>query len=189
MSSAISRSDLAEGDWYQVIIHSSPEALAAISDTLWTPLFEHYDHEEESSRNVAADCIGHLTTSNPSKYLPQLQSRLGSSSAHERATVIAALRFTFTNDSTSYDELLAPLIVEFFKLMKDSDLVSLFLLSSILDKIDSLLIIFIFSCIRASDVSHSLRSIQQLTTSLTSFATTSRLFFPNSTNKVSSIKV
>ncbi|GAA5975297.1 hypothetical protein JCM5350_006418 [Sporobolomyces pararoseus] len=106
----------------EVIIHSSSEALAAISDTLWTPLFEHYDHEEESSRNVAADCIGHLTTSNPSKYLPQLQSRLGSSSAHERATVIAALRFTFTNDSTSYDELLAPLIVEFFKLMKDSDL-------------------------------------------------------------------
>ncbi|GAA5906905.1 uncharacterized protein JCM6883_005725 [Sporobolomyces salmoneus] len=106
----------------EVIIHSSPEALASISDTLWTPLFENYDHEEESTRNVAADCIGHLTTSNPSKYLPQLQSRLGSSSAHDRATVIAALRFTFTNDSTSYDELLAPLIVEFFKLMKDSDL-------------------------------------------------------------------
>ena len=36
--------------------------------------------------------------------------------------MIAALRFTFTNDSTTYDELLAPLIVEFFKLMRDSDL-------------------------------------------------------------------
>ncbi|GAA6006246.1 hypothetical protein JCM11491_002083 [Sporobolomyces phaffii] len=106
----------------EVIIHSSPEALAAISDALWAPLFEHYDHEEESTRNAAADCIGHLTTSNPSKYLPQLQARLGSASAHERATVIAALRFTFTNDSTTYDELLAPLIVEFFKLVKDSDL-------------------------------------------------------------------
>ncbi|GAA5941561.1 uncharacterized protein JCM15063_001621 [Sporobolomyces koalae] len=106
----------------EVIIHSSPEALASLSDSLWAPLFEHYDNEEESTRNVAADCIGHLTTSNPARYLPQLQARLASESAHERATVIAALRFTFTNDSTSYDELLAPIIVEFFKLMKDSDL-------------------------------------------------------------------
>ena len=116
----------------QVIIHSSPEALASLSDTLWSPLFQHYPNEEESTRNVAADCLGHLTTSNPSKYLPQLQARLSSESAHERATVIASLRFTFTNDSTSYDELLAPLIVEFFKLMKDSDLVSCHALSLVI---------------------------------------------------------
>ncbi|CEQ40716.1 SPOSA6832_02353 [Sporobolomyces salmonicolor] len=106
----------------QVILHSSPESLAAISDQLWTPLFENCEAQEEGIRNIAADCLGHLTVSNPAKYLPQLQARLSSDSRHTRATVIAALRFTFTNDSTTYDELLAPLIVEFFKLMHDPDL-------------------------------------------------------------------
>lgn len=106
----------------EVIVHSTPDALASTSDTLWTPLFDNCEAQEEGTRNVAADCLGQLTVINPAKYLPQLQARLSSSSHHTRATVIAALRFTFTNDSTTYDELLAPLIVEFFKLMHDSDL-------------------------------------------------------------------
>lgn len=72
---------------------------------------------------MAADCLGQLTVTNPAKYLPQLQAKLSSDSRHTRATVIAAIRFTFTNDSSVYDELLAPLIVEFFELIHDSDLV------------------------------------------------------------------
>lgn len=107
----------------QVIIHSPPLSLAQISDVLWTPLFENCQAQEEGTRNVAADCLGQLTVTNPAKYLPLLQARLHSPSRHTRATVIAAVRFTFTNDSTSYDELLAPLITEFFKLIHDSDLV------------------------------------------------------------------
>ncbi|KWU42987.1 TIP120-domain-containing protein, partial [Rhodotorula sp. JG-1b] len=106
----------------EVIIHSPTESLAAISDQLWTPLFENCEAQEEGTRNVAADCLGQLTVINPAKFLPQLQARLASDSRDTRATVIAALRFTFTNDSTTYDEVLAPLIVEFFKLMRDSDL-------------------------------------------------------------------
>ncbi|GAA5863674.1 hypothetical protein JCM3774_001210 [Rhodotorula dairenensis] len=106
----------------EVIIHSPTESLAAISDQLWTPLFQNCEAQEEGTRNVAADCLGQLTVINPTKFLPQLQARLASDSRDTRATVIAALRFTFTNDSTTYDELLAPLIVEFFKLMRDSDL-------------------------------------------------------------------
>ncbi|GAA5945445.1 hypothetical protein JCM10213_005987 [Rhodosporidiobolus nylandii] len=106
----------------EVIIHSSPTSLSSISDALWTPLFENCEAQEEGTRNVAADCLGQLTVLNPAKYLPQLQARLSSDSRHTRATVIAALRFTFTNESSAYDELLAPLIVEFFRLMQDQDL-------------------------------------------------------------------
>ncbi|KAL8293671.1 hypothetical protein RQP46_000372 [Phenoliferia psychrophenolica] len=106
----------------EVIIHSPPTELAQISDTLWTPLFENCQAQEEGTRNVAADCLGQLTVTNPAKYLPQLQARLHSDSRHTRATVIAAIRFTFTNESSSYDELLAPLITEFFKLIHDTDL-------------------------------------------------------------------
>jgi len=106
----------------EVISHSSPEALALISDSLWTPLFDNCEAQEEGTRNVAADCLGQLTVINPAKYLPQLEARLSSPSRHTRATVIAAIRFTFTNDSSAYDQLLAPLIVEFFRLMNDADL-------------------------------------------------------------------
>lgn len=108
----------------QVILHSSQEKLVEISDTLWTPLFENCQAQDEGTRNIAADCLGQLTVTNPSKYLPQLQERLSAKSRDTRATVIAAIRFTFTNESMTYDELLAPLIVEFFKLIHDEDLVS-----------------------------------------------------------------
>lgn len=53
-----------------------------------------------------------------------LQSRLSSKSAGTRAAVITAIRFTFTDASSTYDDLLAPLIVQFLSLMHDEDLVS-----------------------------------------------------------------
>ncbi|SGY91656.1 BQ5605_C038g11689 [Microbotryum silenes-dioicae] len=106
----------------EVIVHSSPEALASISDALWTPLFDNSASSDEGARNVGADCLGKLTVMNPAKCLPQLQSRLNAESKDTRATVIAAIRFTFTNESSSYDLLLAPLIVDFFKLIHDPDL-------------------------------------------------------------------
>ena len=74
---------------------------------------------------MMASCIGKLTTSNPAKYLPLLQSQLQSSSADIRATVASAVRYTFTDTAASYDDILAPLIVEFLSLMHDKDLVSL----------------------------------------------------------------
>ncbi|KAK4052490.1 hypothetical protein OIV83_002292 [Microbotryomycetes sp. JL201] len=106
----------------QVILHSKAQHLATVSDTLWTPLFENSTAQDEATRSVAADCLGQLTVTDPAKYLPQLQSRLAADSRDTRATVISAIRFTLTNESTTYDELLAPLIVEFFKLIHDSDL-------------------------------------------------------------------
>lgn len=106
----------------QVILHSDSDKLSEISDTLWTPLFENCQAQDEGTRNIAADCLGQLTVTDPAKYLPQLQARLSSDSRHTRATVIAAIRFTFHNESTTYDELLAPLIVEFFNLIDDQDL-------------------------------------------------------------------
>ncbi|KAM0790577.1 hypothetical protein ACM66B_004444 [Microbotryomycetes sp. NB124-2] len=106
----------------QVILHSNAQHLATVSDSLWAPLFENSAAQDEATRSVAADCLGQLTVNDPAKYLPQLQSRLSADSRDTRATVISAIRFTLTNESTTYDELLAPLVVEFFKLIHDSDL-------------------------------------------------------------------
>jgi cullin-associated NEDD8-dissociated protein 1 len=78
---------------------------------------------DDSVRNVKAACIGKLTTTAPSKFLPQLQDLL-KSSPQDRAIVASAIRYTFIDTSSSYDELIAPIIVDFLSLMHDADVVS-----------------------------------------------------------------
>lgn len=98
---------------------------------MWKPLFSSATSTsgsekagDSSVRNVKAACIGKLTTTAPSKFLPQLQELL-KSSAEDRAIVAAAVRYTFIDTSSSYDELIAPVIVDFLSLMRDEDVVSL----------------------------------------------------------------
>lgn len=55
--------------------------------------------------------------------LDWVQMRLQSTSAKTRATVASAIRYTFTDTDASYDDILAPIIVEFLQLMQDPDLV------------------------------------------------------------------
>jgi hypothetical protein len=52
------------------------------------------------------------------------QARVADTDAATRATVVSAIRYTFAETSQSYDELLAPLLVDFLSLMLDQDLVS-----------------------------------------------------------------
>lgn len=73
---------------------------------------------------MAADCLGQLTIADPAHHLPLLQAKLTATSAPTRGIVMAALRFTLTHESASYDELLAPLLPAFFRLIHDSHLVS-----------------------------------------------------------------
>jgi cullin-associated NEDD8-dissociated protein 1 len=80
------------------------------------------DIAEDSVRNVKAACIGKLTTTAPHKFLPQLQELL-KSSPRDRALVAAAVRYTFIDTSSSYDELIAPIIVDFLSLMHDENVV------------------------------------------------------------------
>lgn len=71
---------------------------------------------------MIAECLGKLTLTNATKFLPELQSRLQSPSAEIRATVIGAIKYTFTDHTQKSDELLRPLIVNFLSLMQDKDL-------------------------------------------------------------------
>ncbi|KAF8303097.1 TIP120-domain-containing protein [Clavulina sp. PMI_390] len=129
----------------EVVTYCSSAQLEGVADTLWPPLFENPDNTQESTRNVSAACLGRLTTANPARYLPLLHVRNFSSSSLQlgaathwsysfnqaklrddspsiRATVVASIRYTFADPSQSYDELLAPLIVDFLSLVQDSDL-------------------------------------------------------------------
>ncbi|KAG5651284.1 hypothetical protein H0H81_009201 [Sphagnurus paluster] len=106
----------------EVVTHCSTSQLEGVADILWVPLFENSENAEESTRNVAAACIGKLATTHPSRYLPQLHARIRDANAATRATVVSAIRYTFADTSQSYDELLAPLLVDFLLLMTDEDL-------------------------------------------------------------------
>lgn len=57
---------------FQVVTNCSHGQLEGVADLLWVPLFENSDNSEETTRNVAAACLGKLTTTHPSRYLPQL---------------------------------------------------------------------------------------------------------------------
>lgn len=52
-----------------------------------------------------------------------LQARIRDDDVSVRATVIAAIRYTFADSQHSYDELLMALIPDFLSAMTDSDLV------------------------------------------------------------------
>ncbi|KAG5459633.1 MAG: cullin-associated NEDD8-dissociated protein 1-like protein [Olpidium bornovanus] len=84
------------------------QELEAYVDEIWLLLFNNCDSTEEGTRNVVSECLGKLTLTNPFKFLPELTSRLKDSSAQTRATVITAIKYTFTDTGVDYDELLRP---------------------------------------------------------------------------------
>ncbi|KAF9074038.1 armadillo-type protein [Rhodocollybia butyracea] len=106
----------------EVVTHCSTGQLEGVADMLWVPLFENSENSEETTRNVAAACLGKLATTHPSKYLPQLHNRIHDKSPAARATVVSAIRYTFADTAPTYDELLSPLIIDFLSLMADEDL-------------------------------------------------------------------
>ncbi len=69
----------------EVVTHTSTSHLENLADTLWAPLFENSEGADESSRGVAAACIGKLITTHPARYLPQVHVRAQSQSLLMRA--------------------------------------------------------------------------------------------------------
>ena len=60
----------------EVVTHTSTSHLENLAETLWVPLFEDSENADESSRGVAAACIGKLITTHPARYLPQVHVRI-----------------------------------------------------------------------------------------------------------------
>ncbi|OBZ78570.1 Cullin-associated NEDD8-dissociated protein 1 [Grifola frondosa] len=106
----------------EVVTHCSHGQLENVADMLWVPLFENSENSEETTRNVAAACLGKLTTTHPARYLPQLHARIRDENPAARATVLSAIRYTFAESANSLDELLNTLIMDFLSLIVDPDL-------------------------------------------------------------------
>ncbi|EST09497.1 TATA-binding protein interacting (TIP20) [Kalmanozyma brasiliensis GHG001] len=107
----------------ELITHGSAEQLSVVAEQVWPVLFDACETKEEGVRSIGAECLARLTLSEPTKFLPLLQERLRSPSMSVRATVLAAIRFTLsTESSAAYDELLAPVLVDFLTLLSDPEL-------------------------------------------------------------------
>ncbi|KAJ3191342.1 Cullin-associated NEDD8-dissociated protein 1, partial [Irineochytrium annulatum] len=115
----------------EIIARSGPNTTAAaaahlvpFAPELWTLLFSNTEEaQEEGTRTVIAECLGKLALSDPSTYLPELRSRLSSNSAAVRSTVVAAIRYTFSDSvSEQFDSVLEELLVDFLMLVQDPDL-------------------------------------------------------------------
>jgi len=117
----------------EFIAHAPGPSLSSHADSLWDPLFDAVDGQLETSRNVAAECLGKLTLSDSGKFLPRLLARLKSPSPQIRMSCMTAVRFTLTDDTPGFDEHLSPFISEILGHIRDADLSVRSLALSVLD--------------------------------------------------------
>ena len=107
----------------ETISHSSRESLESMSNEIWSILFQKATADlEEGTRNVISECLGKLALAHPPMFLPELRKLLSSPSSATRATVVSAIKYTFTNVDDAYDAILSPMIVEFLRLLEDAEL-------------------------------------------------------------------
>ncbi|CAO3690585.1 unnamed protein product [Rhizopus microsporus] len=116
-----------------LLLHALKEIIARYSETsislkddtdqIWALLLENSQAEqEEGTRTVVAECLGKLALSEPSKFLPQLEENMSSSSVQLRAAVTIAVKYAVVDPSIEYTQYLKPIISKFLQLLEDTDL-------------------------------------------------------------------
>ncbi|KAG8745439.1 hypothetical protein FRC10_007982 [Ceratobasidium sp. 414] len=110
----------------EVVSHCSHAHLETIAESLWQPLFDA-GSTHENSLNIAASCLGKLTTTNPARFLPPLEARLQDPSPTVRALVVSAMRYMFGFEDANkarkeLDDMLKPFVSVFLALLDDKDL-------------------------------------------------------------------
>lgn len=95
--------------------------IAPFAIKLWQILLAASD--DEDNRVVGAECIGRLALIDPASYVPHLQEYLSNENPTVRGTVISAFRYTLSDSSSAYNDVLRPLIIPMLvSMLSDRDL-------------------------------------------------------------------
>ena len=100
----------------EVLTHAPPAALQPYAADMWTALLSSAV-ASNTAKPVVAECVGRLVVLAPHSFLPTLESLLGSPEPAVRATVVSALRYTFSDSDATYDALLRPSVVALLQAM------------------------------------------------------------------------
>ncbi|ODQ64333.1 TIP120-domain-containing protein [Nadsonia fulvescens var. elongata DSM 6958] len=88
---------------------------------LWDTLF-FIETNDESSRDLTAECVGKLALAYPELFLPLLKKNLSSDSVTTRLVVISAIKYTLgQSQDQKYDGLLQPIVADFLSLVQDEN--------------------------------------------------------------------
>jgi cullin-associated NEDD8-dissociated protein 1 len=88
---------------------------------LWGILLSASD--EEDNRVIGSECIGRLALLDPASYVPHLQEYLTDEKPTVRGTVISAFRYTLSDSSGAFNDVLRPLIIPILvSMLSDQDL-------------------------------------------------------------------
>lgn len=111
-----------------LILHSLREVITAGHleklESIWSLLIKHCECQEEGTRNVVSECLGKLALLRPADLLKRLIGHLKNDyndKAVARSTIIAAIKFTISDQPQEIDELLRKCIGEFLLALQDPD--------------------------------------------------------------------
>lgn len=94
-------------------------------ESVWELLMKHCECPEEGTRNVVSECLGKLTLLKPDVLLDRLINHLRRECADKplaRSTIVAAMKFTISDQEQEIDGLLRSRIGEFLQSLRDEDI-------------------------------------------------------------------
>jgi cullin-associated NEDD8-dissociated protein 1 len=97
------------------------DEIAPFATQLWQILLT--TSEDEDNRVVGSECLGRLALLDPASYVPHLQTYLSDQNDTVRGTIISAFRYTLSDSSIAYNDVLRPLIIPLLvSMLSDRDL-------------------------------------------------------------------
>ncbi|KOS16995.1 Cullin-associated NEDD8-dissociated protein 1 [Escovopsis weberi] len=106
------------------ILHSTPAAsqdLRTFAKPIWQQLLGASSIAD--NKVVCAECVGRLTTLDPTTFMPQLQTLLKDDSIGIRGMAVQAIRYTLPESDQAFDALLRNVLIEMLlTMLQDSDM-------------------------------------------------------------------
>ncbi|KAJ3254768.1 Cullin-associated NEDD8-dissociated protein 1 [Boothiomyces macroporosus] len=97
-------------------------SLGSFDDELFRILFERTQNPtDDSTLSLLAECLGKLSLTNVSKYVPILKQNVDSTVSSTRASTITAYRFTLSSTNPEYNNIVKPYILNFLGKITDSE--------------------------------------------------------------------